>query len=87
MKKFILCVFIVCFILLSGCSFLKTETPMSKEDARKSALTCFEKHKADMEVIIQSGKAMGETKWCQIYNLLSNGEYEFVLRRGLGASP
>jgi hypothetical protein len=24
---------------------------------------------------------MGETKWCQVYNLLSKGEYEFVLQQ------
>ena len=34
-----------------------------------------------MEAIIQSGKAMGETKWCKVYNLLSNGEYEFVFQQ------
>ena len=35
-----------------------------------------------MEAIMQSGKAMGETKWCQVYNLLStNDEYEFVLQQ------
>lgn len=81
MKKFIFCIFTACLIFLSGCSFFEIETPMSKEDAQKAALTCFEEHKADMEAIIQSGKAMGETKWCQVYNLLSNGEYEFVLQQ------
>ena len=81
MKKCILCVFTVCLMLLSGCSFFEIETPMSREDARKAALTCFEEHKTDMETIIQSGKAMGETKWCYVYHLLSNGEYEFVLQQ------
>ena len=81
MKKFILCIFTVCLIFLSGCSFFQMETPMSKKDAQKAALTCFEDHKTDMEAIIQSDKAMGETKCCKVYNLLSNGEYEFVLQQ------
>jgi len=81
MKNFILCFFTVCLIFLSGCSFLQVETPMSKADSQKAALTCFENHKTDMEAIIQSEKAMGETKWCKVYNLLSNGEYEFVLQQ------
>lgn len=82
MKKYILCFFTVYLIFLSGCSFFKIETPMAKEDAQKAALTCFEEHKTDMEAIMQSGKAMGETKWCQVYNLLSSkDEYEFVLQQ------
>lgn len=81
MKKYILCFFTVCLIFLSGCSFFKTETPMSKEDAQKAALTCFEDHKTDMEAIIQSDKAMGETKWCYTYSQLLNGQYEFVLQQ------
>ena len=81
MKKFILCIFTVCLIFLSGCSFLQMETPMSKEDAQIAALTCFEDHKTDMEAIIQSDKVTGETKWCKVYHLLSNGKYEFVLQQ------
>ncbi len=81
MKKYILCFFTVCLIFLSGCSFFQMETPMSKEDAQKAALTCFEDHKTNMEAIIQSDKTMGETKWCKVYNMLSNGEYEFVLQQ------
>ena len=81
MNKTILCFFTACIILLSGCSLFQTETPMVKEDAKKAALACFEEHKADMEAIVQSGKATGEPKCCQVYNLLSNGKYEFILQQ------
>lgn len=81
MKKRIFCILLTCLIFLSGCSFFETETPMSKEDAQKVALTCFEEHKKHMEDIIYSEKAMGETDWCQVYNLLSDGQYEFVLQQ------
>jgi len=81
MKKCIFCIFTACVIFLSGCSFFKIETAMSKEEAQKATLTCFEEHKKDMEDIIQSNTAWGETNWCQVYSLLSNGEYEFVLQQ------
>ena len=81
MKKFIFCTFTVCLIFLSGCSFFQMETPMSKEDARKTAITCFEEHKEDMEAIIQSDDATGETDWCRNYSLEANDGYEFVLQQ------
>ncbi|MBR4949324.1 MAG: hypothetical protein IKZ25_00950 [Clostridia bacterium] len=81
MKKCIFCILAVCFMFLSGCSFFETETPMSKEQAQKVALTCFEEHKKDMEDIINSNEAMGETDWCKGYNLLSDGQYEFILQQ------
>ncbi|MBR5774485.1 MAG: hypothetical protein IKY44_06510 [Clostridia bacterium] len=83
MKKCIFCILTVCLILLSGCSpFLEDAmTPMPKDEARQAAITCFEEHKADMEDIIRSGKAMGETSWCYTYSKYSNGKCEFSLHR------
>lgn len=82
MKKRIFCLFTACLLVFSGCSpFLKSETPLSKEEAKNVAITCLNEHKEDMEAILSFGKAMGETDWCYVYNRLGENRYEFVLQQ------
>ena len=79
MKKFCCALLVAGLLLLSGC-FSSNTTP-SKEEARQNALECLEAHRGEMETILNSGKAVGETKWCLSYSKLGDGRYEFDLYR------
>ena len=81
MKKYLCFLLVLFLIVLSSCAILEPETPMTKEEARKAALTCFEKYKEDMDSIIQSNAVSGKTKWCKYYGLLKENNYEFVLQQ------
>ena len=84
MKKRIICVLVACLMCLSGCSLIKgvmNPTPLSQDEAREEAFNCFAEHKEDMEEIIKSQDAMGETYWCSSYDKGKNGTYSFNLQR------
>lgn len=70
----------VCTILLLslfGCS--SKQEVLSLEQMREKSITCFSEHKSDMIKIIDSQSAIGETNWCEGYDLLRDGVYEFDL--------
>ncbi len=71
----------VAFIILSLFSACKNNSPLSMDEMRDIAFTCFSEHKEEMESIIISEKASGKTNWCKTYGLLRDGKYEFVLQQ------
>ena len=57
------------------------EAPLSLEQVRETAFSCFNEHNEEMRDIVTRNLATGETDWCKDYNLLTDGQYEFVLYR------
>ena len=78
-KTSILMACIIFFVCLSGCD--SDNDPVSRIQMREKAFVCFSEHKDDICKIIESQSAIGKTSWCEGYDLLSNGEYEFDLYR------
>lgn len=80
MKRFfVIFVIIIMAFCFSACNDFKT--PLSLEQVRESSFSCFSEHNEEMRDIISRDLATGETDWCNVYDLLSNGRYEFVLYR------
>ena len=80
MKRFfVIFVIIIMAFCFSACNDFKT--PLSLEQVRESSFSCFSEHNEEMRDIISRDLATGETDWCNVYDLLSNGQYEFVLYR------
>lgn len=80
MKRFFM-IFVI--IILSFCSSAcdDFEAPLSLEQVRETAFSCFSEHNEEMRDIVTRNLATGETDWCKSYNLLADGQYEFVLYR------
>ena len=80
MKRFFM-IFVI--IILSFCSSAcdDFEAPLSLEQVRETAFSCFSEHNEEMRDIVTRNLATGETDWCKVYNLLTDGQYEFVLYR------
>ena len=80
MKKiFLIFVIIIMSFCFSACNDF--ETPLSLEQVRESVFSCFSEHNEAMLDIVTHNLATGETDWCKVYNLLTDGQYEFVLYR------
>ena len=78
-KLFLIFVIIIMSFCFSACNDF--ETPLSLEQVRESAFSCFSEHNEEMLDIVTRNLATGETDWCKVYNLLTDGQYEFVLYR------
>ena len=78
-KLFTIFVIIIMFFCFSACDDF--EAPLSLEQVRESAFSCFSEHNEEMRDIVTRNLATGETDWCKEYNLLTDGQYEFVLYR------
>ena len=80
MKRFfVFFVIIIMAFCFSACNDFKT--PLSLEQVRESSFSCFSEHNEEMRDIISRDLTTGKTDWCNVYDLLSNGQYEFVLYR------
>ena len=80
MKRFfIIFVIIIVTFCFSACDDFRT--PLSLEQVRESAFSCFSEHNEEMRDIVGQNLATGETDWCKDYNLLTDGQYEFALYR------
>lgn len=80
MKRFfVILVIIIMSFCFSACDDF--QAPLSLEQVRESAFSCFNEHKEEMRDIVIRDLATGESDWCKNYNLLTDGQYEFVLYR------
>ncbi len=80
MKRFFM-IFVIIIISFCFSACDDFEAPLSLEQARESTFSCFGEHNEEMRDIVTYNLATGETDWCEDYNLLINGQYEFVLYR------
>lgn len=78
-KLFIIFVMIMMSFSFSSCDDF--EAPLSLEQMRRSAFSCFSEHNEEMRDIVTRNLTTGETDWCKDHNVLTDGQYEFVLYR------